>query len=191
MWAEAPRGGAGPDPARGPVRGFWLASLRALARLLLRIPRALVWVLPVAWMGLIWRLSSRSFEPAEPSFAFSVLSNLVHAPLFGLLALFWAALLAERPPGERSPLAAVGPGRAAVALALVVLYGIADEWHQSRVPGRDASALDVVTDAVAAAATLLVVLHVVRAGATERGLVARLLAGLAACVAVATWGAAG
>jgi VanZ family protein len=35
-----------------------------------------------------------------------------------------------------------------VAGVVVVLWGISDEFHQSFVPGRDASALDVVADAV-------------------------------------------
>jgi VanZ family protein len=39
-----------------------------------------------------------------------------------------------------------------LAAATVILWGISDELHQSFVPGRDASALDVVADAIGFAA---------------------------------------
>ncbi len=174
-------------PAPERAGGVWLAALRAAGALLLGLPRALLWVLPVAWMGLIWRLSAQTFEPAEPSFAYSVVSNLAHAPLFGVLALLLAALLVPRPVREPADL---GRPRALLVLLLVCAYGLFDEWHQSRVPGRDASPLDVVTDAVAALATVAVVLYLARRDASERGLRRRLLAGAAACLAAAAWGAA-
>lgn len=43
------------------------------------------------------------------------------------------------------------PVLAALALALSVLYGMSDEFHQSFVPNRDANWLDVGFDAVGAA----------------------------------------
>lgn len=176
---------APPVPER--AGGAGLSALRALGDLLLRVPRAVLWIVPAAWMTLIWRLSSQSFAPTEPSFAFSVISNLTHAPLFGLLALFLAALLAPRP--ARRP-ADLGFGRAALVFLLVCAYALLDEWHQSHVPERDASLLDLVTDAVAALATLAVALYLARADANERGLRRRLLLGVVACVAAAALGAA-
>jgi VanZ family protein len=41
--------------------------------------------------------------------------------------------------------------------ACVVLWGISDEYHQSFVPGRDASVLDVVADAVGFALSVAIV----------------------------------
>ena len=45
----------------------------------------------------------------------------------------------------------------ASAVVLAVLLGIADEFHQSFIPGRDATVHDVVADALGAAAGALVV----------------------------------
>jgi len=37
-------------------------------------------------------------------------------------------------------------GHAALVVLVSTLYGVSDEWHQSLVPGRDASVWDVVKD---------------------------------------------
>ncbi|MBA3231554.1 MAG: VanZ family protein [Acidobacteria bacterium] len=41
--------------------------------------------------------------------------------------------------------------RAVLAVAISILYGMSDEWHQSFVPGRTADWADVLADAVGAA----------------------------------------
>jgi VanZ family protein len=46
----------------------------------------------------------------------------------------------------------IGVRVAAIALLVTVVYGISDEFHQSFVPGREASVYDVVTDAIGALA---------------------------------------
>jgi len=75
------------------------------------------------------------------------LQNLLHVPLYGVLALLWLRVLrAWRIAGG-----ALAPG----VFALTVGYGALDEWHQSFVPGRDPSSGDVLLDA--AGATLAIV----------------------------------
>jgi VanZ family protein len=65
--------------------------------------------------------------------------KLVHASVWCVLgALF--ALTAIR-PGTRS---------AVIAVAAAVVFGASDELHQSFVPGRDASLLDLLADTVGA-----------------------------------------
>jgi len=110
----------------------------------------------------------------------SVISNLAHAPLFGLLAL-WLALAPPREAGWPR----LSRGAVLAILGAVVLYGLVDELHQTTVPGRVASVLDILTDLVGAACTLWVVGYVGGRGASERGLWARLAAGVLACVAAA------
>jgi VanZ family protein len=64
-----------------------------------------------------------------------------------LAALLWRAL--RRPaPGDRRPWSR---RTAAGAVALAALYACTDEYHQSFVATRYASALDVVIDSVGAA----------------------------------------
>jgi VanZ family protein len=46
----------------------------------------------------------------------------------------------------------IGVRIAVVALLISVAYGVSDEFHQSFVPGREASAYDVLTDAIGALA---------------------------------------
>ena len=153
-------------------------------RFLLRLPALLCVVLVLAWGSLIWALSARTFaKPAHPSFFFELLSNLAHAPLFGVLALFLAALFL-RPSVERGwPRFDVT--RAGAVVLLTVLYGALDEWHQSRTPGRDSSTLDLVTDLVGACAVLWIVFYLGSERASEQGLWGRLFLWTLACVAAA------
>ena len=69
------------------------------------------------------------------------MGNLFHAPLYAVLAFFWAgALGAWRKAGRRLSLAF------RLAVLMTVLWGILDEFHQSFVPGRDPDVFDVLTD---------------------------------------------
>lgn len=162
---------AAPEPAAGV-----LGPLRALGALLQRLPRWSGLVLAILWCGFIWELSSRP-GATEPSPLWRVwLFNSAHAPLFGLVVLW---LLVAFPRGDGWP--RIRPGTAALALAAVVAYAVVDELHQLRIPGRDASGLDVLTDAVGAACTLWLAAYLGSPLATPRGTLVRLGLGLALC----------
>lgn len=96
----------------------------------------------LAYAGLIFLLSSvPQFPDVFPSFAgFDKVAHFSEYYLFGCLICRW--LLAERNRFAN---------RHAVLLAILIgtFYGISDEWHQSFVPGRDASLWDALTDALA------------------------------------------
>lgn len=158
-------------------------GLRAAGRFLLWVPWPLALLLAGAWALLIWDLSSHSAPiPVHPSLFWELLSNLAHAPLFGILTLLLAALvLRERGGGWPRPRRA----RAALVLAGVLAYGLLDEWHQSRIRGRDASLLDVLTDVVSGAVVLWIVFTLADAELRERQLLARLGAGVLLCCASA------
>ena len=119
-------------------------------------------------------------------------ANLAHAPLFGLLTL-WATLCLPRQDAGRG--ASGGWPRLdrrtlPWLLGAVALWALIDEWHQSSVPGRQPSALDLVTDLVGAVATLAVIRWLGRSRADAPGLLRRLAAGLIACciaAALSTW----
>ena len=157
--------------------------LRAIGRFLLWIPWPLGLCLAGAWVLVIWDLSShRAPPPRHPSPWWEWISNLAHAPLFGTLAIFVAAL-ALREPGGDWP----SPRRARIAIVLgsVLAYGLIDEWHQSHIPGRKPSLLDVLTDMVSASVVLWVVYTLGREDLRARTLYARLGAGLFLCSASA------
>jgi hypothetical protein len=66
------------------------------------------------------------------------LQNTLHVPAFAALAWAWRWAL---PAWVRSTMAVT-----LFAISISVIYGIFDEWHQSFVPGRYASVVDVIFD---------------------------------------------
>ena len=155
-------------------------ALRAAGRFLLWIPWPVAALLAVAWGMLIWDLSSHRVRPlAHPLLAWELVSNLAHAPLFGLLTLLLAAWFL-RDGGREWP--RPRPERIALVLACTLGYGLLDEWHQSRVPGRDASLFDVLTDVLSGGLVLWIVFTLGREGLRERQLLARLGVGVVLCV---------
>lgn len=169
--------------------GSGAALLRGLRRLgvgLLRQPRGLAVLPPIAWMGLIWFLSSGSVGPQEssslwPSFFF----NLAHGPEYAILTVLLLPLLPRR-----DGWVVLGGVQMALVIFFAGSYGVIDELHQGGVPGRSRSVGDALTDLGAIAAVLIVARYVAAREATGRGLVWRLLAGAALVVggaAVATF----
>ncbi|MDF1836968.1 MAG: VanZ family protein [Planctomycetota bacterium] len=121
----------------------WAGFLRRTGRALLRLPRSLAWLPPLAWAGLIFALSSFRAPLGElpGSGAMAFLGNLAHAFEFGVLLLLLVPLL------ERANDWVVwNPGMTKLLPGAAFLFAISDEVHQSRVPGRDASLLDLCTD---------------------------------------------
>jgi VanZ family protein len=69
--------------------------------------------------------------------------NFAHAVLFGIQAVLIGLALRPGPIGR--------PARIwLVASTLALAYGMLTEWRQASLPGRTASWIDVVTDAVGA-----------------------------------------
>lgn len=102
--------------------------------------RALSWqrslgcLLTLLYMALIFRLSAKPAIEVPPLF-------LHQDKVFHLCEYFGLAFLAAFAT-------AAGPTRRRffIAFAVAAVYGITDEWHQSFVPGRDASVWDWVAD---------------------------------------------
>lgn len=100
-------------------------------------------------MAGIYLLSDQPKLPEIPSLSGQITSILGHFGAFLVLAvLVWWALSTVDLELRR---------RYLVAFAVTVLYGVSDEWHQSFVPGREPDILDVITDAIGAAAGLLAI----------------------------------
>ncbi len=101
-----------------------------------RVARRLgLWGPVVAWMGLLFLVSSLSRPPGG-----GMLPDwITHPGGYAILAVLLARALA----GGLLP---APVGVAVLAAALAAAYGVTDEWHQTFTPGRDASLADVVKD---------------------------------------------
>ncbi len=101
--------------------------------------RFLIYRVPaLAYMALIFYVSS---GPVSPGLTGGFPDWVLHGAAYLLLYLlvFWAVHEGMRPlPGR---------GGYVLPLILTVLYGLSDEFHQSFVPARDASVLDLIADA--------------------------------------------
>ncbi|MDP2953264.1 MAG: VanZ family protein [Chloroflexota bacterium] len=108
--------------------------------------------LPVAvWAALIFAVSSRSSLPSIGGGRGFPVSQAGHLSEYAILAL-----LLFRALGSRKATAASLGKMALLCLGLSIVYGLSDEFHQSLVPNRDSSLVDVATDSVGAAVALLV-----------------------------------
>lgn len=108
-------------------------------------------ILPAAWvMSTIWWLSDRSTFPSPPGLTTEIWSYLAHMGMFGVLGLtvWWALGLNGRLLKREREWWAIG---------IATAYGVLDEFHQSFVPNRDPSALDVLADFVGAALAVMIV----------------------------------
>lgn len=93
--------------------------------------------LSLAYMGGLFYLSSLPGSAAGPDGpTWRIVSNAAHVPLFAGLGVCLALAFGRWP---------AGPGATAM-LVVGAAYAIFDEWHQSWVPDRSASALDIVLD---------------------------------------------
>ena len=96
------------------------------------------------YAGLIFVLSSPTSLPSafQPLFDFDKGVHFVEYAILGSLIYRWLSLWG-------------GLGRRTVFLATLLIgvcYAVGDEWHQSFVPGREASFLDLLSDGAGTAA---------------------------------------
>ena len=106
------------------------------------------WLPPLALMAVIFVLSAQPDLSSGLGLLDLIGRKLIHAGEYAVLCFLWWRALRTAMGDRRAALT----GAAAVAL----LYAVSDEWHQSFVPGRHGSPLDVAIDAVGAGATALV-----------------------------------
>lgn len=100
------------------------------------------WLPAVAWMAVIFWLSSQPELPGPPDPLWRfVFFKTAHFLAYGTLALFYMHALG-------------GPSKRRWALLLTCLYAISDEWHQAYTPGRTARPLDVFIDLCGASVSL-------------------------------------
>jgi VanZ family protein len=104
-------------------------------------------VTAAALAALYWLSSIPGRADAHHDPVILFLENLSHAPLFAALAFAWHKTLSR---GRHA-----SAGSTALALMAAGTCAVLDEWHQSFVPGRDASVSDLVVDVTGIAAMLV------------------------------------
>lgn len=104
--------------------------------------RLFAWAPPVAYMALIFAVSSIAIDVPHLTFPFR--DKLVHTLEYGVLGFLVARAAAITWP-TRSLVRI-----AAFAILIATTFGVSDEVHQSFVPGRSAELLDAVADFVGA-----------------------------------------
>lgn len=106
------------------------------------------WLPPVVWMGLIFVVSAQPSLPSVPGRWDLLLKKTMHVAAYAILTwLYFRALRGWWSDDARVRFAGV---------ALAIAYAVSDEYHQTYVPGRSGSWIDVVIDSVGVlSATLL------------------------------------
>ena len=107
------------------------------------------WLPVILWCSLIFYLSSQPNLRTSWGIWDSILRKIAHALIFGMLAwLFWRGVMQK----TRLPIEENRDNKWKIKLILViifsVLYAFSDEFHQSFVPGRSGSIIDVGIDSV-------------------------------------------
>lgn len=98
-------------------------------------------VLLAVWCAATWWLSDQSDPESSVGWFWELPDWAAHAVEYAVGGFLARATL----EGVRRPSPAL------IAVVFCVLWGVVDEWHQSWIPGRDSSLLDVVADGVGGA----------------------------------------
>jgi len=104
-----------------------------------------IYLPPLMLMGLIFISSSIPMDGESERLKFLMeltptVQNLLHIPLFGLLAYLWLnALTKNRCPAKKKLI---------IAIIITLSYGLLDEFHQSFIPGRYASLSDIILNII-------------------------------------------
>ena len=111
------------------------------------LPAAARFLTAVAVMAVIFLLSHQQGDDLPPLFPH--FDKIAHFLIYGLLA---ATLVGGFPPDLRRR----RPWLVVVTVLLCLGYGLSDEYHQSFIPGREPSLVDVLFDVLGALAVSLV-----------------------------------
>ena len=147
------------------------------------LPKRLFVVLAIVHAGIITTLSSiPGNQLPGTGFFVRMFYNLMHAPMFALLAAWIALAQLERTPdgrgGQRLELRLRSR---VISVVLVLCFAVLDEYHQSFVKMRSSDPVDLVTDFAGATAAVCLI-HALLSQKQDR---ARALKGVAACIALA------
>ena len=112
------------------------------------------------WAALIWYLSDQPSVDITPLFEHQ--DKVLHIMAYMVLGIFTLGAMQAGTVGYTR-------NQAMLAVLLVSLYGLVDEYHQSFVIGRDASALDLLADITGALLGVGLLFLLVRRHARQTG----------------------
>ncbi|MDD5155722.1 MAG: VanZ family protein [Candidatus Omnitrophica bacterium] len=98
------------------------------------------WLVLLLWLGVIFYFSSLPGKDIPALFPLQDI--LFHAVTYAVLAYLFIRALKNTCPGLARPKLIL------FTFVFGVIYGLSDEFHQSFVPGRQASAFDLFVDSV-------------------------------------------
>ena len=158
-----------------------LSGLTTVLDWLVRVPKWLRMLVPIAGMLMLWWSSSKIPGDTPHNRVYSLFHNSMHVVAYACIAAsLWIAW-------SRRPVAVVCAFRSRGAWLVASLYGIVDELHQSFVPGRVCSVADWVSDALGAALAVVVLRGVAEGDQGWRRLASALFVASLLSVAAATF----
>lgn len=98
------------------------------------------WFPVISYSAMIFYVSGLS--NLDIGFGISYFDKFLHVGEYAILGFLFARAL----KGTRKTI--FFPEVMGITLLFISIFGIADEWHQMLVPGRDASSADVLSDGV-------------------------------------------
>ena len=106
-----------------------------------------LWLPPLVWMGVIFFVSAQPTVPSVPGRWDLVVKKAMHVIAYGTLTYLYLRALRGGDAG--------GWVSRGVSAALAVAYAFTDEYHQTFVPGRNGTLVDVGIDGVGVAGVTL------------------------------------
>src|SRR3989304_1573885 len=104
------------------------------------------WLPVILWAGMIFFLSSiPDLRSGLPNIFDLILRKIAHSGEFGVLAILIMRAISSLKQQHNRKLSF---NVILIVIIIVILYAISDELHQGFVPGRVASPIDVIIDAI-------------------------------------------
>ncbi len=107
-----------------------------------------LWLPPLVWMGLIFVVSAQPALPSAPGPWDPFLKKTMHALAYGVLTWLYQRGLRGYRGDDRWV--------RVVSVMLALAYAVSDEYHQTFVPGRNGSWVDVMVDGLGTLGATLV-----------------------------------
>lgn len=107
-----------------------------------------IWLPPLIWMAVIFFVSAQPTVPSVPGRWDLLVKKGMHVLAYATLTFLYLRALRGSGLGDRLS--------RATGAVLALAYAVSDEYHQTFVPGRNGTLVDVGIDAVGVAAVTII-----------------------------------